>query len=96
MVCPLTGKQLYRKLIDCGLLADTGADTTAHGIANLNVAEGAYMKIDGVVSDGTTVENVLQCTSVTLVEVNATNVVVTSSADLTSHRCLVWLEYSKT
>ncbi|MHC4715239.1 MAG: hypothetical protein ACYTAN_18545 [Planctomycetota bacterium] len=54
------------------------------------------MKIDGVVSDGTTVENVLQCTSVTLVEVNATNVVVTSSADLTSHRCLVWLEYSKT
>lgn len=96
MTCPLTGKKIFRKTIDIGLLVDTGADTTAHSIANLNVAEGAYMKIEGTVSDGTTVENLMQCIYATSVEVNATNVVITSSDDLSSHYAIVWLEYTKT
>lgn len=101
LVCPLTGKKIYRKCIDCGLGADgsgsAAANTTAHGITGLNVAEGAYMRIWGVVSDATTVEPLSQATFVTLVEVNATNIVITSDGeDHTGHRFIAFLEYTKT
>lgn len=97
MRCPLTGKKVFRKTINVGLLVDSAADTTAHGITGLNVAEGAYMKIEGIVSDGTTVENLMNCTGITTVEVDATNIVINCpSTSLGSHYCIAWLEYTKT
>ncbi len=96
LVCPLSGKKIYRKGVDLGLLANAGADTTAHGITGIGVAEGRYFRVRGFISDGTTMEDLVGAVGVTSVEVNATNIVVTSSTDLSSHRAFVLLEYTKT
>ncbi len=37
MVCPLSRKKIFRKGVDLGLLANAGADTTAHGITGIDV-----------------------------------------------------------
>ena len=96
LVCPFTGKKIYRKAVDLGLLPNSATKNVAHGIAGLNVAEGAWLLIQGCISDGTNVDNVLLCANVTALDVDATNIDITTSADLSSYRGLVVLEYTKT
>lgn len=93
---PFNGKPIYRKAVDFGLLPNTGAGTKAHGISNLNVAEGAFLRIEGIVSDGTDVEDLRLAAGVSVFGVDATNINITTTADLSSSRGLVLLEYTKT
>ncbi|MBN1605868.1 MAG: hypothetical protein JW940_04510 [Polyangiaceae bacterium] len=93
---PFNSKPVYRKAIDLGLLPNTTSGTVAHGITSLNCAEGAYMRIEGVVSDGTDVTPITLTASLTVCKVDATNVTITTTADLSSSRGLLLLEYTKT
>lgn len=95
-VCPFTGKRIYQKAVDLGLLPNSATKNVAHGISNLNVAEGAWLHITGCVSDGTNVDNILLCANLTALDVDVTNIDVTTGADLSSYRGLVVLEYTKT
>jgi hypothetical protein len=94
-LCPFTGKPIYRKAVDFGLLPNTGAGTKAHGITGLNVAEGAYLRLDGQVSDGTTVEDLKLAANVSIFSIDAANVNITTGADLSSSRGLIFIEYTK-
>src|SRR5690606_42138115 len=89
------GNTIYRKVVS-GLLPNSTSGTIAHGITNLNVAEGAHLLITGTVSDGTDVEPIGLAANVTAVGIDTTNVNVTTGADLSSATGVICLEYTKT
>lgn len=94
------GKQIFRKKIDFGALPNATTKNVAHGISNLNVAKDAHFRITGTVSDATDVQDIgvyfAATAGFTVFKVNATNVVATSTGDLSGVNAVVFLEYTKT
>ncbi len=89
-----TGKAypIYQKIIDMGAGPNAGADTVAHGVASMLAtghfkAYGYYTKAATapVISDGAAL----------VVTLTLTNVVATSTADLTTYAGRMVIEYCK-
>jgi|SRR5690606_40404052 len=89
------GANLFRKRIDFGLLPNDDEKTVAHGIADLDVAEGAITIIEGTVSDGTDVTPIELTPNVTAIELDATNIGITTDDDLSSLTAVIFLTYQK-
>lgn len=88
---------IYRKSFTF-TLANAGAQTQAHSITNLDVAKGAFFRIEAVASDGTTVRQLpwYDGTDHLEVKVDATDVTITSTKDETGSDAFVTLFYTKT
>jgi len=93
---PTDGKVIYRKKFEIAALPDTTTLNTAHGIADLNVAELGHFRIWGVVQDDTNVTPFEYITNITDFTVDATNIDITTDADLSGSAAVVYLEYTKT
>jgi len=90
----IDGKPIYRKVIDMGALASSGATTVAHGLAGISevvslsgvandIAAGAFDKALPIPND------VLPMT------MGVTNIVITSASDLTAYeQCYAIVEYT--
>lgn len=89
------GPNLYRRRIDFGLLPDTTEKTVAHGIEDLDVSEGAPVIIEGTISDGSDVWPLEMHANVTAVVLDATNIGITTDADLESLTAVIFITYSK-
>lgn len=79
------------------LLANAGAQTQAHGVTGLAVAEGSLSRVDAVASDGTTIRVLpwQDATDRLEVTVDATNITITSTKDESSVTAVVTLYYTK-
>lgn len=93
---PISGKTIYRKAINFGALPNTTTKSVAHGIANLNLADGAYLKVEGMVTTGSAATPIGLTANLTAFSIDATNIDVTTGADLTGSALVVFLEYTKT
>lgn len=83
---------IYRKMVKTGALPNNTTGNVAHGITGLDVNR--YSRVVGLHADnGTTV--VYQGTDVK-VAVNATNIVLTTVANLSTYHGNVEIEYCKT
>jgi hypothetical protein len=84
---------MFRKVINTGSLPNATSENTAHGIVGLAVTK--FMRCEFWATNGTTKGRVSNGNP--LIEVDATNVVVTSTGDLSAYTSsLVILEYCKT
>lgn len=96
LIDPLTNKTIFRKVVDLGNLPNTTTANVAHGITNLNLADGSWLRLDGYVTTGTVAENIMNAANVSVVSVDATNVNVTTGADLSGSTGVAIIEYTKT
>lgn len=94
-VDPATGTRypVYRKMVDTGALPNATGKNVAHGVTGMAVTK--YMKASLWATDGSTKGRVIAGDPV--VEVTATNIVITATANLSAYTAsTVLLEFVKT
>ena len=101
----IDGKPIYRKVVDCGSLADTGIKTIPHGITNLKIiidirgvahCEGSYpqnLPLPFPYSDGT--DAGVNSIPIHMWEESG-NIVIKSLSDRTAYYSYIILTYTKT
>lgn len=96
----VNNKPIYRKVIDFGTLPDAGFKSVAHGIENLEdmtkiiavgkSSTGSFYPIplvgNGAIFSGATAT----------IRINATNVTIATTTNISAHTAMVILEYTKT
>lgn len=93
----INDKVIYRQTFQFAL-ANAGAASVAHGITGLDVGTGNYLKIEASASDGSRVRQLpwTDLGDYLDVQVDATDIIITSSADETATTATVTLFYTKT
>jgi len=90
----IDGKPIYRKVIDMGALASSGATTVAHGLAGIS----EVVSLSGVANDiaaGAFVKALPIPNDVLPMTMGVTNIVITSASDLTAYeQCYAIVEYT--
>ena len=87
-------KPIYRKVIDMGSLASSGATTVAHGISGIS----EVVSLTGIANDlaaGAFVKALPIPNDVLPMTMGVANVVITSASDLTAYeQCYAVIEYT--
>jgi hypothetical protein len=96
----IDGKQIYRKVVNFGVLPNSGTKTVAHGISNLGTVINLYGHIKSTNAGVTTYLpisvsspfGVQYCMSTS---VDNTNVSIYTGTDRTTHSAVIVIEYTK-
>lgn len=94
-----TPKIIYSKRIAFGTLPSSTTKSVAHGITSFPVAAGSLVVIRATISNGTDVRPLSHYyndgTDTVKLKVDATNVVITTTTNMTAWTAVVELEYAK-
>ena len=91
---PVNNKVIYRKSIRITAFPNNTTGNFPHSITGLDAT--GFFRISGYITDGTNAENVLLAASLTVINVDATNIDITTTADLSGSDGVIDLEYTKT
>ena len=87
---------IYRKALAFGALPNNTSKSVAHGMPSGVVAKGHWLRWSGTQSDGTTTRQIVEGVgNISVFTVDATNVVITTTTNLSGRDGVIFLEWEQ-